>query len=69
MIDPRMLQEPKKELYLAIYSHHRDRLGVYWRGRRKMCQVSPDIANHDDSKMKGDRSVLNEMNFGYLCLP
>ena len=43
---------------LAICSHHRDRLGVYWRGRRKMCQVPPDIAKHDDSKMKGDRSVL-----------
>ena len=23
-----------------------------------MCQVPPDIANHEDSKMKGDRSVL-----------
>ena len=43
---------------LAICSYHRDRLGVYWRDRRKMCQVPPDIANHDDSKMKGDRSVL-----------
>ena len=32
-----------------------------------MCQVSPDIANHDDSKMKGDRSVLNEMNL-VICV-
>ena len=41
-----------------ICCYHRDRLGIYWRGRRKRCQVPPEVANHKDSKMKGDRSVL-----------
>ena len=41
-----------------ICCYHRDRLGIYWRGRRKRCQVLPEVANHKDSKMKGDRSVL-----------
>ena len=43
---------------MAICTYHRDRLGIYWRGRRKTCQVPPELANHKSSKMKGDRSVL-----------
>ena len=43
---------------LKICSYHRDRLGIYWRGRRKTCQVPTNLANHEGSKMKGDRSVL-----------
>ena len=38
--------------------YHRDRLGIYWRGRRKTCQVPTNLANHEGSKMKGHRSVL-----------
>ena len=41
-----------------ICSYHRDRLEIYWRGRRRTCQVPTNLANYEGSKMKGDRSVL-----------
>ena len=41
-----------------ICSHHRDQLGIYWRGRRRTCQVPPEISTHKSAKKKGDRSVL-----------
>ena len=47
-----------EETTLKICSYHRDRLGIYWRGRRRNCQVPTNLANHEGSKMKGDRSVL-----------
>ena len=43
---------------LKICSYHRDRLGIYWRGRRRTWQVPTNLANHEGSKMKGDRSLL-----------
>ena len=41
-----------------ICSHHRDQLGIYWSGRRRTCQVPPEISTHKSAKKKGDRSVL-----------
>ena len=40
-----------------ICSIHRDQLGIYWRGRRRTCQVPPNVANHKSGKIKGDPSV------------
>ena len=41
-----------------ICSHHRDQLGIYRRGRRRTCQVPPEISTHKSAKKKGDRSDL-----------
>ena len=45
---------------LKICQHHRDRLGIYWRGRCKNCQVQPEVAQHKTAAVKGDRSLVKD---------
>ena len=47
---------------LEICQHHRDRLGIYWRGRCKNCQVPPEVAQHKSAKVKGDRSLVKDQS-------
>lgn len=47
---------------LDICQHHRDRLGIYWRGRCKNCQVPPEMAQHKSAAVKGDRSLVKDQS-------
>ena len=47
---------------LEICQHHRDRLGSYWRGRYKNCQVPPEVAQHKTVAVKGDRSLVKDQS-------
>ena len=47
---------------LDICQHHRDRLGIYWRGRCKNCQVPPEVAQHKSAAVKGDRSLVKDQS-------
>ena len=47
---------------LEICQHHRDRLGIYWRGRCKNCQVPPEVAQHKSAKVKEDRSLVKDQS-------
>ena len=47
---------------LDICQHHRDLLGIYWRGRCKNCQVPPEMAQHKSAAVKGDRSLLKDQS-------
>ena len=47
---------------LDICQHHRDRLGIYWRGRCKNCQVTPEMAQHKSAAVKGDRSLVKDQS-------
>ena len=40
-----------------ICKHHRDRLGIYWRGQTKNCQIPPEMAGHK-SAVKGERGLI-----------
>ena len=46
---------------LIICQYHRDRLGIYWRGRGKYCQVPPELAHHK-SAVKGDRGLVKQQS-------
>ena len=45
-----------------ICQHHRDRLGIYWRGRCKNCQVPLEMAQHKSAAVKGDRSLVKDQS-------
>lgn len=47
---------------LGICQQHRDRLGIYWRGRGKNCQIPSEVARHKGKAVKGDRSLDKEMS-------
>ena len=47
---------------LDICQHHRDCLGIYWRGRCKNCQVPPEMAQHRSAAVKGDRSLVKDQS-------
>lgn len=47
---------------LDICRHHRDRLGIYWRGRCKNCQVPPEVAKHKSAAVKGDHSLVTNQS-------
>ena len=46
---------------LIICQYHRDRLGIYWRGRGKYCQVPPELALRK-SAVKGDRGLVKQQS-------
>ena len=46
---------------LIIFQYHRDRLGIYWRGRGKYCQVPPELVHHK-SAVKGDRGLVKQQS-------
>ncbi|KAK2551331.1 hypothetical protein P5673_027724, partial [Acropora cervicornis] len=50
---------------LDICQHHRDRMGIYWRGRCKNCQVPPEVAQHKSAAVKGDRTLVKDQ-FQYI---
>ena len=47
---------------LEICQHHHDRLGIYWRGWCKNCQVPPEVAQHKSAKVKGDHSLVKDQS-------
>ena len=47
---------------LDICQHHRDRMGIYWGGRCKNCQVPPEVAHHKSAAKKGDRSLVKDQS-------
>ena len=40
-----------------IYKYHRNRLGIYCRGRTKNCQIPPEMAGHK-SAVRGDHGLV-----------
>lgn len=47
---------------LDICQHPRDRMGIYWRGRCKNCQVPPEVAQHKSAAVKGDRTLVKDQS-------
>ena len=47
---------------LDICQHHRDRLGIYWRGPCKNCLVQPEVAQHKSTVVKWDRSLVKDQS-------
>ena len=45
----------------TICGLHRCTLGIYWKGKRRFCQVPHEIAGHKKERAKGDRAVSAEI--------
>lgn len=41
----------------SIYALHRCTLGIYWKGRRRFCQIPKEIVAHKKENAKADRTV------------
>ena len=46
----------------TICGFHRCTLGIYWKGKRRFCQVPYEIVSHKKERAKGDRAVSAEID-------